>query len=86
MYKIEFSKHAEAQFNKLPPNLRDRIFNVLDRVRLRPHHFVKGLIGCSYFSLRVEDYRLILDIQRDRLIIFVIELGHRRNIYKAYKL
>jgi len=82
MYQVEFSKQAESQFSKLPSGLRDRIFNVLDRVKLRPHHFVKKLVGCSYFSLRVGDYRLILDIQQDKLIIFVIELGHRKNIYK----
>ena len=83
MYKIEFSKQAEAQFDKLPSDLRNRIFNVLDRIKLRPHHFVKRLVGCSYFSLRVGEYRLILDIQQDKLIIFVIELGHRRDIYKG---
>jgi len=83
MYKIEFSKQAEAQFDKLPSDLRNRIFNVLDRIKLRPHHFVKRLVGCSYFSLRVGEYRLILDIQRDKLIIFVLELGHRKNIYKG---
>ena len=83
MYQVEFSKQAESQFSKLPSDLKDRIFNVLGRVRLRPHHFAKRLVGCSYFSLRVGDYRLILDIQQDKLIIFVLELGHRKNIYKG---
>ena len=83
MYKIEFSKQAEAQFDKLSSDLRNRIFNVLDRIKLRPHHFVKRLVGCPYFSLRVGEYRLILDIQQDKLIIFVLELGHRKNIYKG---
>lgn len=82
MYSIEFSETAEKQLYKLERDIQIRIISVLERIRIRPYPHVRKLVGSSYFRLRVSDYRLILDIQRDRLIIFVIEIGHRRDVYK----
>lgn len=82
MYSIEFSKMAEKQFDDLERNVQERIVGKLERMKVRPFDFVKRLAGCSYYSMRVGDYRIILDIQHNRMIIFVIELGHRRNVYK----
>ena len=82
MYKIEFSKEADTQLNKLDKEVQKRIINVLDRIIINPFHHVKRLVGSPYYRLRVGDYRVILDIQQDKLIIYVIELGHRKNIYK----
>ena len=82
MYDIEFSKIAEKQFYKLEKNIQMRIASALERCKIRPYMHVKKLVGSPYFSLRVGDYRVILDIKEKKLIIFVIELGHRRNIYQ----
>ncbi|MBI5872033.1 type II toxin-antitoxin system RelE/ParE family toxin [archaeon] len=82
MYEIEFSESAEKQLYKLEKQVQIRIVSTLDRIRVRPYPFVKKLVGSPYFRLRVGDYRVILDIIDDRLLIFVIELGHRSNIYK----
>ena len=81
MYKIEFSKKAEEQFDKLHLNIQGRIINVLERIKIRPHHFIKRKQGTPYFILRVGDYRIILDIKMDKLIIYVLEMGLRGNIY-----
>lgn len=81
MYNLEFSKVSEEQFFKLDQDLQERIINSLERIRIRPFHFVKRLVDSHYYRLRVGDYRIILDIQQDKLTIFVIELGHRKNIY-----
>ena len=82
MYLVEFSKEAEAQFSKLPKEIRTRILQVLERIKIRPYHFIKRKEGTPYFILRIGDYRAILDIQDNKLIIYVIEIGHRKNIYK----
>ncbi len=82
MYSIEFSQTAERQLYKLEKRVQVRIISILERIRVRPYPHVKKLIGNPYFRLRVGEYRVILDIKGDRLIIFVIEVGHRKNIYK----
>ncbi len=82
MYSIELSKTAEKQLYKLEKNVQVRIISTLERIRVRPYPHVKKLVESPYYRLRVGNYRVILDIKEDKLIIFVIEVGHRRNIYK----
>lgn len=82
MYSIEFSETAEKQLYKLEKYVQMRILATLERIKVRPYAHVKKLKDSHYYRLRAGDYRVILDIAENRLIIFVIELGHRKNIYK----
>ncbi len=82
MFDIEFSKSAEKQLFKLEKDIQKRVVSTLDRIRVRPYPHVKKLVGNPYFRLRVGEYRVILDIQENKLLIFVVEIGHRKNIYK----
>ena len=81
-YSILFSDYSLKQLEKLPKDIQKRIISTLKRCRIRPHHFVKKLVGSPYFRLRVGEYRVIMDIFDNELKIHVIELGHRKNIYK----
>lgn len=81
-YKVIFSDFADKQLSKLPSNIQKRIVSTLKRSRIRPYAHVKKLVGSQYFRLRVGEYRVILDIRDNQLIIHVIEVGHRKNIYK----
>jgi len=82
MFEIEFSKSAEKQLLKLEKDIQKRVISTLERIRIRPYPHVKKLVGSPYFRLRVGNYRVILDIRENKLLIFVVELGHRSNIYK----
>ncbi len=82
MYKIQFTSKAEDQLKNLDRNVQERILVVLERVKTRPYDFVKKLSGYKYFRLRVGDYRIIIDINNEIMTILVIEIGHRKNIYK----
>ena len=82
MYYIEFSKTAEKELLKLKKTAQSRIISTLDRIKIRPYFHVQKLVGSKYFRLRVGDYRVILKIDKGKLIVLVIKIGHRRNIYK----
>ena len=82
MYFVEFSKFAEKQFYGLEKNVQLRIINSLERIKVRPYHFVKRKQGTPYYILRIGSYRAILNIKENKLRILVIEVGHRKNIYK----
>jgi mRNA interferase RelE/StbE len=82
MFEIELSKSSEKQLYKLDKNIQVRIINALERIRIRPYPHVKKLVSCPYFRLRVSKYRIILDIAKNKLLIYVIEIGHRKAIYK----
>ena len=84
MFDVEFSKLAEKQFYKLSKEIQKRIVNTLERIKIRPYSHIKKLVSSPYLGLRIGEYRLILDIKKDKLIIFLIEIGHRRNIEKKF--
>ncbi len=81
-YKITFTDTSRKQFRKLEKDVQERIIKALERIRIRPESFVKKLVGDLGYRLRVGDYRIILDIKKSELIILVIKIGHRKNIYK----
>ena len=82
MYNIILTEEAKRQFISLNSQVRQRIGSVLERIKIRPHNFIKRLYNSKYYRLRVDDYRIILDIKDLQLVVYVIEIGHRSNIYK----
>ena len=82
MYEIILAKNVEKYLDKLNSKDRERIINSLDKLRIRPEHFLVRLVGDKSYKFRVGDYRLIIDLNEDKLIVLVVEIGHRRNIYK----
>lgn len=82
MYEIILSKRVAKFIDKLEFQDRERIIISLDKLRIRPEAYLKRLVGEKSYKFRVGDYRLIIDIENDRLLILVIDIGHRKNIYK----
>ncbi len=81
-YEIIFTDTSRKQFKKLGKDLQKRIIKALERIRIRPEVHVKKLVGDPGYRLRVGNYRVIIDIYKDKLIILVIKVGNRKNIYK----
>ena len=82
VYKIVFSQKAKKQLFKLEKVIQERIISALERIRIRPETYVTKLVGDPGYKLRVGDYRVIMDIDKDNLLILVIKVGHRRSIYE----
>lgn len=82
MYELVYSDTATRQLEKLTSDTQRRILRALERIRIRPEAYVTRLVGQSYYRFRVGDYRVILDVLHQRLLILVIEIGHRKDIYK----
>jgi len=81
-YSIVFSSKARDQFNKLERIVRERIVAALERIRIRPETHVIKLVGDPGYRLRVGDHRVIVDIDRGRLVILVLTVGHRKTVYR----
>ena len=82
MYELIYSPSALKQFQKLEHNIRERIIIALERLRIRPESCdLKKLVGMSGYRFRVGDYRIIFDMEKDKLIILILQIGHRKNIY-----
>ncbi len=81
-YEVLFSDLALKQLRKLDGEIRQRIIATLERVRIRPDAYVRKLVGDKGYRLRVGDYRAIVDLDREKFIILVLRIGHRRNVYE----
>lgn len=82
MYTLVYAEEFLKQLKKLNKDVQKRVISALERIRIRPYPHVKKLVGSPYFRVRVGDYRVIVDIKENKLIVYVLEVGHRRNIYK----
>lgn len=76
-YEVLFSDLALKQLRKLDSEIRGRIIATLERIRIRPDNFVKKLVGDEGYRLRVGNYRIIVDLDKERLVILVLRMGHR---------
>jgi len=82
MYGVIFTETSKKQLKKLEKIIQIRIIKVLERIRIRPESYITNLVGDPGYKLRIGNYRIILDIEKDKLLILVIKIGHRKNIYK----
>jgi len=83
MKTIVTTQTAQKQLQKLQNKDRRAIMQKIEVLRTRPEALqnnIKKLQGSSYYRLRVGNYRVIFD--EDGTIITIIEVGHRREIYR----
>lgn len=81
-FKIIYSEDALLQLRKLDNKTAKRIIDKLDQVIPEPFHFFERLVGRDEYKIRIGDYRVIAKISLVEKTIFVISLGHRKNIYQ----
>jgi mRNA interferase RelE/StbE len=78
-----FTRHAEAEFLKLPRPLQRRILAKVEQFLNSPQPlaFAKRLTGTqSSYRYRIGDYRVIFDWEATSILI--LKIGHRREIYR----
>ncbi|QMU63846.1 MAG: type II toxin-antitoxin system mRNA interferase toxin, RelE/StbE family [Flavobacteriaceae bacterium] len=82
MYKVQIERTAQKKLAKIPApyytNIKTAILNLANNPRPQSCKKLKGRKG---YRIRVADYRIIYEIHDHVLIVQVIELGHRKDIY-----
>lgn len=86
-YKLETTPEFDKQLKKLDKFTRTKIASYLLRNIKdieNPRSKGKALVGNKkgYWRYRVGQYRVIVDIQDEKLVILALEIGHRKDIYK----
>ena len=82
-YVIVLSKKAQKQLDKLSDNIADPILEAITNLGENPKpKGCKKLKGRDGFRIRVGNCRVIYDIFDTELVVDVIALGHRKDIYK----
>ncbi|MCB1227916.1 MAG: type II toxin-antitoxin system RelE/ParE family toxin [Verrucomicrobiales bacterium] len=81
-YKIEFRKSVTKELRILPQQDQIRILQKIAELADDPRPpGCKKLSGQERYRLRQGDYRILYEIQDDRLIITIVRVRHRRDVY-----
>lgn len=81
MADIEYSTRAADWLRDAEPDVQERVMTKLEQAGEWPDHFLDALSGVPYYSVRIGDYRAIIDWRREEDVLFVRLIGHRRNVY-----
>lgn len=85
LYTLEFTTAAQKSLSKLPGLIQHRIVDKLYTLRTQPRppeaKKLQGKHG-EIFRVRVGDYRILYQIEHERLVILVVQIGHRREVYR----
>lgn len=85
MYKIEYSKDIEKDLLKLPKNEISKILAKIDKLAKNPRPSgIEPLQGKfkGLHRIRSANYRIVYQIIDDRLIVLVVRVSHRREVYR----
>lgn len=82
-YKIVPTPKFAKSFKKLDPFVRKQIKSYLNRITDNPRAKGKALVAnrTGQWRYRIGAYRVIVNIQDNKLVILALEVGHRRDIY-----
>lgn len=81
MYSVELTETSEKFLKKLNQKDREIILNKIYSIRDNPFRFLKRLQGQKLWRLRIGDYRAVIDIIVKGQKIYVVRIGHRKNVY-----
>jgi mRNA interferase RelE/StbE len=83
-YTIRFTPKAAKQVTKLDPTAANRIRSFLEQKLARldnPRMLGKKLVHEEFWRYRVGDYRILTNIDDDQILILIVEVAHRREVY-----
>ena len=85
-YSVEYTPRAVKELKKLDKQTRALIFGWIEKNLVgceNPRQHGKGLTAnrSGQWRYRIGDYRLIAEIQEDKVVILVLTVGHRREVY-----
>ncbi len=83
-YRIEIKRSAAKALKKIPKHDQKRISEKIDNLAENPPNpdttKMKG--NNPFHKIRIGDYRIVYEIQDDVLLILIIKIGHRKDIYR----
>ena len=80
-FQIIWSESAARQLAKLDRAVSKRILSRVQDLETDPLRSLRKLVGVPYYRLRVGDYRVIVEVTQGKLLVLVLKVGHRSQIY-----
>jgi mRNA interferase RelE/StbE len=81
-YQVQIGKSAQKQLDKLPDEVAEQLLDAIENLAVNPRPSgCKKLKGRDGYRIRKGDYRIIYDVFDNVLVIDIIAVGHRKEIY-----
>lgn len=80
-WAVIWSKIAEKQLDRLPQEIAIRILSKTDDVEKNPFVYLERLSNSSLYKFRVGNYRIIVDVVNDKLILHFVLVKKRSRVY-----
>lgn len=80
-YRVEYTPAALAQLEKVPEQIRNQLASRIHKLQDDPRSQSDKLKGFDFYSLRQGDYRAIVSIQDDKVLVLVVRVGDRKHVY-----
>ena len=85
-YQVQFTKSAAKELKALPKQDAIKLAEAILFLSINPYsdllNIKKLQSAQGYFRLRVQNYRIIYSVNKDILMIKIIKVGHRKEVYK----
>ena len=82
-YRVEFKPSVWKDFDEVPRADRRRILKRIERLAEDPRPTgCKKLSGSEQYRIRQGVYRILYSIEDESLIVIIVKVGHRREVYK----
>ncbi len=84
-YLVKIAPTAERQLHKFDPQIRRRVQAAIDLLgeNPRPPKATQLVGGAGEWRVRTGDYRIIYEIHDTYLVVLVLKVGHRRDVYES---
>lgn len=83
VYKIFFKKSVRKDLSTIPKNILKKILSRINSLGEEPRpEGCEKLTGQERYRLRQGKYRILYSIQDDELTIWIVKVGHRKDVYR----
>jgi mRNA interferase RelE/StbE len=90
VFNIELTAKAEKELKKLPRQIAFKITDKISRLAIEPRpqghkkltNFHVPNAPDELYRIRIGDYRVVYSIEDDRLVIVVVKVAHRKEVYE----
>jgi len=82
-YAVQYARSARKELESLPSSVQDRILKAVDDLRInsRPRGSKKLKAAVDTYRIRVGDYRVVYEIEEEELIVLIVRVRHRKDVY-----
>lgn len=83
-YRLVIPDRVNKKLDKLGVMVKSRIISGLILLKQNPRRHADRLSGTEFWKKRIGKYRVIYSIEDDKLVILVVDVGHRKKVYRKY--